>query len=151
MNQQQMHTFVWGALALSQLVYLFIPVPPRENAGGMPAIFPIALGMVAVVVAILVAGLLQLRAFKPIEAGRLDPSSKPGAAQLFTTLLLAWVLAESVAVHGLVLRFLHFPLTTSRPFSLAGALLLFLGRPWNPKLKRPASAAEIARSATPLS
>src|SRR5262245_30697563 len=150
MNPQQVNLFVWAALALSQLVYLFIPAPPRENTGEISGAFPLVLGIVAVLQAILIAGLLQLRAFKPIQAGQLDPTSKAGAAQLFTTLMIAWVLAESVAIYGLVLRFLQFPLTTSLPFSLAGAFLLFLGRPWNSRLRRPESAAELARSGAPL-
>jgi len=150
----QVHGIVWTALAVAQVIYFLIPVPARPNAASPSAtfalVYPLALGAVAGIQALIIVSLLQLRAFKPIQAGQLDPMSTPGASQLFTTLLIAWVLAESVAIYGLVLRFMLFPRSHSLPFFLAGAVLLFLGRPWNPKLKKPLSLADLARSSAPL-
>jgi F0F1-type ATP synthase membrane subunit c/vacuolar-type H+-ATPase subunit K len=148
MKQQLL--IIWTMLAISQGIYLLVPLPPRENAAAIPAVFPIALGVVAIVQAIGIVGFLRIRAFNPIRAGLLNPASKAGAPQLFTTLLIAWVLAESVAVYGLLLRILHFPPTISAPFAAAAAILLFIGRPWNPRLERPASSADLARSSAPL-
>lgn len=148
MNQQ--FVIIWSVLAISQIIYLFVPVPPREGAGAMPAVFPIALGIVALVEGLGVVALLRIRAFNPIQGGRLDPASKEGAAQLLTTLILAWVLAESVAIYGLVLRFLHFDLPYSAAFAIAGAFLLFLGRPWQAKLRKPQSRSDLAKSGKPI-
>ena len=135
MNQQLV--ILWSVLALSQVIYLFVPAPARETNGNLPELFPIVLGAVALAQGVGIAALLRLRAFNPIQAGRLDPTSKEGAGQLFTTLILAWALEESVAIYGLVVRFLQFDLLYSTPFTAAGALLLFLGRPWQAKLRRP--------------
>lgn len=147
---KQPFVIIWAALAISQVVYLFVPAPHRENAARLPDVFPVALGAVAIAQSIGIVVLLRIRAFNPVQAGRLDPTSKNGAAQLFTTLILAWVFAESVAIYGLILRFLHFELPYTLPFALAGACLLFLARPWSPKLKQPLSAADRARSHAPL-
>lgn len=149
MNQQFL--IVWSALAISQVIYLFVPAPLREGPANLPAIFPLVLGAIAFVQGVGMVVLLRVRAFNPIQGGRLDPTSKEVAAQLFTTLILAWVLAESVALYGLVLRFLQFELLYSASFAAGGALLLFLGRPWQSRLGRPASAADMAGSNAPLS
>ena len=148
MNQ----TFVvtWAVLAVSQVVYLLVPAPTRENASALPNVFPIALAAVAFIQAVGIVTLLRIRAFAPVQSGRIDPSSKSGAAQLFTTLILAWILAESIAIYGLVLRFLHFSRPYSASFAVAGALLLFVGRPWHPRLRKPDSTIDLARSGTPI-
>ena len=147
----QTFLLIWAALAVSQVIYFFLPAPPRDGAANLSDMFPLVLGAVAFAQGVGIVALLRVRAFGPIQRGRLDPTSKEGAAQLFTTLILAWVLAESVAIYGLVLRFLGFELLYSAPLSVAGALLLFLGRPWQSKLARPASSADLASSAGPLS
>jgi F0F1-type ATP synthase membrane subunit c/vacuolar-type H+-ATPase subunit K len=146
----QTFVVIWVVLAVSQALYLFVPAPARENATTLPDAFPIALAAVALIQAGGIVALLRARAFAPVQTGRIDPASKSGAAQLFTTLILAWVLAESVAIYGLVLRFMHFSLPYSAPFSAAGAFLLFVGRPWHPSLRKPDSTVELARSGTPI-
>ncbi len=148
MNQQLL--IIWSVLAISQVIYIFVPAPLREGSANAAEIFPAALGVVAFTEGLGVIVLLRVRAFNPIRRGRLDPASKEGAAQLFITLMLAWVLAESVAIYGLVVRFLDFDLPYSVPFSVGAALLMFLGRPWQSKLKWPSTTAEIASSGTPL-
>lgn len=141
---------VWSALAVSQVIYLLVPAPPARTASTLPDAFPMALGTVALLEAVGIVALLRVRAFAPVQSGRIDPTSKSGAAQLFTSLILAWVLAESIAIYGLVLRFLHFSSTAWAPFAAAGAFLLILGRPWHPKLRKPVSSSDIARSGAPI-
>jgi hypothetical protein len=150
MNPQHL-VIIWAALAISQLVYLCLPAPPLERTAPASDLFPLALGVVAIVQAAIIVAILRVRAFEPVQSGRLDPSSKAGAAKLFIALMVAWILAESVAINGFVLRFLHFPRAITLPFSIAGVFLLYVGRPWSAKLKRPASTADLARSNTPLS
>ena len=148
---KQQLVIIWVMLAISQVVYLLVPAPQVENAGRPPEIFPIVLGAVAIAQGIGIVALLRIRAFNPIQAGSLDPRSKDGVARLFTTLLLAWVLAESIAIYGLVLRFVHFELAYALPFALGAACLLIFARPWSPKLRRASTAAELASSQAPLS
>jgi F0F1-type ATP synthase membrane subunit c/vacuolar-type H+-ATPase subunit K len=146
----QTFVIIWSALAVSQVIYLLIPIPERQNASTIPNLFPIVLAAVAFIQAVGIVVLLRVRAFAPVQSGRIDPTSSSGAAQLFTTLILAWVIAESIAIYGLVLRFLHFSLTYSAFFAAAGAILLVLGRPWHPKLRKQDSTIELARSGAPI-
>ncbi len=148
MNRQFL--FVWSALAISQVIYLLMPVPPGERPVN-PDLFPVVLGAIALIQGVGVVVLLRVRAFNPIQGGRLDPTSKKGAVQLFATLILAWAIAESVAIYGFVLRFMQFELLYSASFAAGGALLLFLGRPWQSNVGRPGSAADLAGSSAPLS
>jgi hypothetical protein len=141
---------VWSVLAVSQVIYLLIPVPSQDSPPP-PDLFPLILGSVALVQGVGIVALLRIRAFAPIREGRLDPASAPGGAQLFTTLIMAWVLAESVAIYGFVVRFMHFEFHHSFPFAVGGAFLLYLGRPWQAKLELPRSLADLAKSNDPIS
>jgi uncharacterized membrane protein len=113
-------------------------------------LFAATLGVVALVEAVVLVVVLRRGALEPIEDGRLDPASAAGAARLLTVLVVGWALAESVAIYGLVLRFLGAPTTYWLPFAAAGAILLLVARPWQPGLSRPATSAELARSGRPL-
>ncbi len=149
MNQQLV--IIWSVLMVSQVIYLLVPASGQEATANQGATFPIALGVVAFAEAVGIIVLLKIRAVDPIRLGKLDPGAKEGIAQLFTTLIMAWVLAESVAIYGLVLRFMHYGFVYFAPFSAAGAFLLFFGRPWQPKLKKPLSSADLASSNAPIS
>ena len=146
----QTFLIIWAFLGVSQVVYLLVPVPSQQNASTLSDVFPMALAVVAFIQAIGMVILLRVRAFEPIRSGRIDPRLSSGVVQLFTPLILAWVLAESVAIYGLVLRFLHYSLSYSVWFSTAGAVLLFMGRPWQRKLQKPYSATQSARSGAPI-
>ena len=150
MNQRSL-VVLWSAILASQLVYPFIPITQREGTAVQPDLFPLVLGVVALLQGAGTYAWLKLRAFDPIKGGRLDPTSKEGAAELFTALIMAWVIASSVGIYGLVLRFMHFDLLYWVPFSIGGALLLFLGRPWQSSLSRPVSSTDLAGSNAPLS
>lgn len=141
---------VWVVLAVAQVVYLIYPAPHREGDAVPSDVFAAALGAVAVVQSIGIVMLLRVRAFNPVRTGRLDPASKSGNVQLFSTLLLAWVLCIGIAMYGLVLRFLHFERAYTLPFALAAACLFLLARPWNAKLKKPSNAADLASSNAPI-
>jgi F0F1-type ATP synthase membrane subunit c/vacuolar-type H+-ATPase subunit K len=149
MNQQS--GIVWSVLLVSQLIYLILPLPASDSTTRLPEVFPAALGFVAFTQAVAIVAALRVRAIQPIRAGLLDPTSETGAANLFVTLLICWVLAESIAIFGLVLRFLHFEWMYSFPFAVAGALLMLIARPWQAGLKPPRSLADQARTGTPIS
>ena len=145
-------TFVilWAVLAVSQVIYLAVPLFAEVGTATLSEVFPMVLGVVAFVQGVIVVVILRAQAFSPIQSRRIDPTTTEGLAKLFTPLLLAWVIAESVAIYGLVLRLLNFDFQYWIPFSVAGAFLLFLGRPFHSKLKKPASSADLARMGGPI-
>lgn len=130
MNQQ--NVIIWGALAVSQVIYLAVPAPPGGRCGEA-------------------SGPISHRTWRRGSRRRYwNHGPAPDSRIQPYTRWSAWVLAESIAIYGLVLRFLHFELAYSLPFSVAGAGLLFFGRPWSPKLKKPLSPTELASSNAPL-
>lgn len=147
---RQTLTLVWGALAMSQLVYVLVPTPTGADGTSLPSILPLVLGGVALGEAGGIVVWLRIKAFHPIDAGRLDPTSEAGARELFTALIVAWALAESIAIQGLVLRLLGFGALWSLPFALGGALLMLYGRPWSDRLRGANSSAALARGGTPI-
>lgn len=143
---------VWCALAISQVIYLGLPAPGPEPAPD-PGFLDLLAGLLGVVALAEAAGiwfLLQHRAIAPIARGQLRPDGPEGVQQLFQALVVCWVLAGSVAIYGLVLRFLGAPASHSLPFAAAGAVLLLYARPWHPGLRAPASTVDRASSAKPL-
>ena len=148
MNQTNM--VIWCVIVVSQVIYLLMAAPASEGSPVLPDLFPLLLGAIALLEGVGVVVLLRVRAINPIRSGRLDPTSREGAAQLFVTLILVWVLAESVAIYGLVVRFQQFGPAYSLPFAVGGAFLMLLTRPWQSKLKKPVSLADLAQTGTPL-
>jgi len=143
---------IWGALAVSQVIYVVVPglvsPEPRDNASD--PIFPIVLGVVAAAQA---GGLwmwFQIGAVRKIRDGRLDPDTPSGLASLFTTLILAWVLAESIGIYGFLLHFLGAPSGAWAPFSVLAGLMLFLCRPGQAALRPPRSSASLASRGDPI-
>lgn len=118
---------VWGCLLLSQLIYVgiaasrFVTPPPRQP----PAVFAIALGVVAVA-----TGLGAHFCWRRSRgAGRAAHEPPPTQQIAFTFFLLACVLDESIGVYGLVMAFLGAPLETWAPFNAAAIALLLIHRP----------------------
>jgi hypothetical protein len=139
---------VWAALLSSQLVYLMVPIPPREAV--VEPVFVWALGFVALVEAVGIVVFLRVALFGPIRRGELDSATKPGEQRTFVVLLVAWTLAESIAIYGLVLRFLQFERPYTLPFAIAAALLCAYSHPWSSALRKPPSSTDLARSGTPI-
>jgi F0F1-type ATP synthase membrane subunit c/vacuolar-type H+-ATPase subunit K len=143
---------VWSALAITQLVYLVIPIPaasdPASHTGLLP-ILPVILGTLAFGQAMAALGILRLRVFGPIRSGLLDPTTDDGARRLLPMLIIAWALAESIAIYGLVLRFMHYAPLHWVGSAAAAALVTFLGRPWQARF-RPTSSAHLAQTGAPI-
>ena len=110
--------------ALAQLLYVVLPIPVQENDPDFLSTLALAMGVVAFAEAIGTLALLRIRALGPISAGTLNPQSREGVAGLFTTLIICWVLAESIAVYGLVLRVMGAESDVWSPFAVVGGLLL---------------------------
>jgi hypothetical protein len=140
MPQQMTSLILWASLALAQLLYVVLPIPVQENDPDFLSSLALAMGVVAFAEAIGALVLLRSRALGPISAGTLDPQSRQGVAGLFTTLIICWVLAESIAVYGLVLRIMGAESDLWSPFAVVGGLLLLVCRPWQHGLKPPRPA-----------
>jgi hypothetical protein len=154
MNEREKAFVIWVAMAVSQVICLVLPAGQGPTATGEgPSAFGLVaatLGLAAAIETVVLVVVLRRGALGPIEDGRLDPAAPAGAARLLAVLIVGWALAESVAIYGLVLRFLGAPATHWLPFAAAGGILLLVARPWQPGLSRPATSAELARSGRPL-
>ena len=101
----------------------------------------------------------RLKARYDLERGRaraaargdLDLREPKGVAQLFTTLIIAWVLAESIAIYGLVLRVVGAGIDLWSSYSVVGGLLLLVGRPWQRGLQVPPGSRPRTPSNDPIS
>lgn len=154
MNERGKRAVVWIGFAVSQTICLFLPLGDRARSAADAAsafqLFVAVLGGVAFAEAVVMVVLLRRGAVQPIQEGRLDPTSTEGAARLFTVLAIAWTIASSVAMYGLVLRVLGTPTAHWGPFAVSGAILHVLARPWQGGFSRPATATDLARSGKPL-
>ncbi len=146
---------VWAVLVLSQVIYLIVPalrvLPNAEENLDFLSLFAGCLGFVAFLQAVGVSIYFRRGALAPIADGRLDVRTAPGAARLFTVLIICWVLAESIAIYALVLRFLGAPVTLWAPFPVAAASLFLFVRPWHAGLSRAPTAQDLAESGRPIS
>jgi F0F1-type ATP synthase membrane subunit c/vacuolar-type H+-ATPase subunit K len=130
---------IWGVLALAQLLYVAVPLPVKEKDPELLSTLALVLGFVAFSQALAIVALLRIRALGPIASGDLDLREQSGMAKLFTTLILTWILAESIGVYGLVLRMLGAESDLWSPFAMLGGLLLLICRPWQRGLQAKAS------------
>ena len=119
---------LWLALLASHVVYVAVNlsgvVRTREEPLDLP-VFPIALAVVALATG--VGSHLYWR--RASGAGRPIHSSPPDPAASFTSYMLAWVFDESIAIYGLMLGLLAFPVDVWVPFSLAAFVLMLVHRP----------------------
>jgi F0F1-type ATP synthase membrane subunit c/vacuolar-type H+-ATPase subunit K len=142
-----LHAAMMASIAVYGLVLLTVtrsgpagePVPASEIELSAPRgeppgpIFTIAL---AVVAAITAAALLYIRAralphrHRPGLYDQASPAP-PRRARLeyFTLCVLTWAMAESIAVYGLVLGFLHHAILPFVPFAAASLLLMLVLAP----------------------
>ena len=119
-------------LLLSIPVYIFLSMkaPVRSTPG------PILFRAVAFV-AIAEAGLgffLRARLISAIEsAWQEQPKSKPALAHWFNANIVPWALCLSVAMYGIILRYVGYPFRSVTPFFLAGILLMLCFPPRRPE------------------
>ena len=141
---------VWLSLIVSQCIYLALPMPEAAVDRGDLPLLAGALAFVALPEAIGAFVWFRIAAVGRIQAGRLDPSTPEGGAQLLQVLILCWVLAESIAIYGLVLRFMHAPLWMTAPFALVAFVSMGLMSPFQSGLRPPVDSAERGRDPTPI-
>lgn len=139
---------LWVALVVSQAIYLGIPSPRAGE--GTPQAFAAVLALVATTQAVGVLLFFRIAGVRRIQSGKLDPTTAAGMGQLFTVLILSWVLTEAIAIYGLVLRFLGGPLWQTGLFALAAFALMVVTQPWQSGLEPPVSSAERGRDPSPI-
>jgi hypothetical protein len=143
METQRVGTIVWAFALLGVPAYL---------AGGwlisdrIPALsLSPAFGVLLSAAALLAAGFtLKLRndlLVNAIRDGRLDTSTAEGAATFLRVSLICWVLAESIAVMGLVWALWSRSPGVSVPFVLVSLALFAIHSPRFPRSDRPAAPA----------
>jgi hypothetical protein len=140
---------VWASLLLAQVTFLTLPIAPNSRES-FPELAVYALGLVGLAEAIGIVVFLRVALFGPIRRGELDPSAPAGAQRYFTFFMIAWSVAESIAIYGFLLRILGFDRAYTAPFAAVAALLFVYARPWGAHLRKPASSADLARSGTPI-
>ncbi len=137
---------VWAAIMMSLLVYAAMPFLLPAGASASEGGDVVFVGTFAFMAAMCAAASLALRhllLIAPLERGELDPSSAAGRARFFQVSLICWLLAESVAVWGLVLFFLGGSLVLLYGFVLGAAVLLGVHAPRLPV--RASSSVDLAR------
>ncbi|NNL67687.1 MAG: hypothetical protein HKP30_15660 [Myxococcales bacterium] len=124
---RRVRLMLWASLLVSQLIYAgillsgLVPVAEEPMALPLPAILGVAAALTGA------AGHFFWR--RASGDGATIHASAPEPAAAHTSYVIAWVLDESIAIYGLVLGFLAFPMTTWSLFSVAAFVLMLLHRP----------------------
>lgn len=124
---------VHAAMLISILLYAVIATLVPASAIAPPRIG----SAVTLLAAITVGAVFLLRSalLRPAEhALAVEPASSKASIRWQTAYLILFALSEVVALYGLILHFLGFPLSNSLPFFVFGLALLAL---FTPSLPRP--------------
>ena len=144
------HRIVWASLVVSQCIYLLIPSPGLEVFQANLPVMAAALAGVALLQTIGLLAWFRVGGTQRIQNRRVDPSTLEGAAQLFQVLMICWVLVESIAIYGLVLRFMGATTQLWLPFAVAGFALMAWTHPFQKGLRPPSDSAARGKDATPI-
>ena|SRR5579864_3844900 len=123
---------VHGALLFSIVLYGFVSThAPARPTPVATVLYAIALLSVALVITILV-----LRNKLLASAGKVlsnQPEDKVALARWRAAHIITWVLCEAIALYGLVLRYIGFPMSEAVFFFIAGFGLMLLFAPRRPE------------------
>jgi F0F1-type ATP synthase membrane subunit c/vacuolar-type H+-ATPase subunit K len=143
-----LHAAMIASIAVYGLVLLTVtragpagdPVPASEIELSAPRgqppgpVFTLALAIAAAVTAAAIF-FIRARALRRRRPGLYDegaaapPPARRPRLEYFTLCILSWAMAETIAVYGLVLGFLHHALLPFVPFAGASLLLMILLMP----------------------
>jgi hypothetical protein len=146
---------IWTALVVSQLIYLVVlNVGILQNEpldSEFLRAMSLSLGVVCLLEVMIIVFVFRRYVVRTIQARTVDLSTPQGVQRVFLPLVICWILAEAIAVHGLVLARLagssaHYML----PFLAVSLSVMWFTRPWAPLLRRAADSAELARSSRPI-
>jgi hypothetical protein len=116
------------AMLLSIVLYFIIATRIPAHVAPNPLIFRV-LALLAVANLGLVVFFRTIFVRSPAEVLRSSPQDSSALAKWKSGQVLTWAFAEAIALYGLVLHFLGFPIGQVAPFFLAGALLIVIFAP----------------------
>ncbi len=148
-------TLIWTVLVFSQLIYvavLSLGVFQNEASDSdFLRLMSLSLGVVVLAEIAIVLFVFRRYVVRPIQSRTIDPSTSHGAQRVLLPLLICWVLAEAIAVHGLVLALLAgSSVGHMLPFLAVSLLLMWFTRPWGPSLQPALNSATLAQSGRPI-
>lgn len=127
----QLAWIVWGALVLSIPVYGAVLVLAPMEGGAEPELlrlFRLALPLAAAAEIVAIVVVRKVMFFGPLEEGEFEDLDELHQGY-FTTSIVTWALAESIAIYGFVLSFLGAPLAYFWGFAVVAILLDLYYRP----------------------
>jgi hypothetical protein len=131
-NQLKQLSLIRTVFVLTIPIYVFLAMRAPLRPTPQPILFNV-IAVVAVVEAT-VAFFLRNKLIRDAESTwRENPNSKPGLARWFTANIVPWAMCLSIAIYGIVLRYLGYSFRSVAPFFFAGALLMFFFPPRRPE------------------
>jgi hypothetical protein len=133
-------------LAAAVVMYLLVVLRLPSSAKANPIILRV-LTLVAVSIAILILVMRKIQVLPAEAILQTQPQDRRALTRLRVGYLITYTLSLSIALYGLVLHFLGFPISQVAPFFIAGfALILYYGpkpipsdtlQPQSELIKRP--------------
>lgn len=131
-NQLRQLSLIRICLLLSIPVYVFLATRAPARATPQPLLF----NVIAVVALLEAAAAFFLRGKLISDAEstwRENPNTKSALARWFTANIAPWAMCLSIAIYGIVLRYLGYSFRSVAPFFVAGAVLMFCFPPRRPE------------------
>lgn len=119
------------AMLISITLYVVIAVLIPSHGNPNPLIFRIV-SLVAVTNVGVLFVARRLFVASAADTLKSSPDNSAALAKWKTGHLITWAFAESIAIFGLVLHFLGFPMSLARVFFVAGFLLIAIFPPSRP-------------------
>ena len=131
-NQLRRLPLIRICLLLSIPVYAFLAMRAPARPTPQPLLFDL-IAMVAVAETA-VAFFLRGKLINDAKSlGSENPNTNPASARWLTANIVPWALCLSIAMYGLVLRYVGYGFRSVAPFFVAGAVLMFCFPPERPE------------------
>ncbi len=131
-NQLKQLPLVRIVFLLTIPIYVFFAMRAPVRPSPQPLFFNL-IALVAVVEAV-VAFFVRGKLISNAEGlWRDNPNTKPALARWFTANIAPWAMCLSVAMYGIVLRYVGYSFRSVAAFFVAGALLMFSFSPRRPE------------------
>ena len=133
---------LWVVLCVSQFVYVGVAAVNPLDADSLDGFEFLPVAFIGIALASAIGGGLYRRKalVEPIRTGTLDPTTQEGFARAFQPFIVNLMLAESVAIYGLLLSFLSGEMQWVVGFVAASLALMWIHRPTAPSLVPPLDA-----------
>lgn len=134
---------VWLFIAVTPVIYWAVLFFVVNIQGFKPAAFDaenFRYLLIVLYAAAAISGFISHKVY--VSGSGIYPSDEARRAQRFTRFIIAWALAESIAIYGLVLALIRADLVLYYPLGLASLLILIGQRP----TKKPTATGRSLRS-----